>query len=86
MTTLSSIRTNLIMDSHEEKVADALKEAKEQAAKKDMDRRAKEIKDRQMAQLRQNLVSGQGLGTGMGPSRRYGRLWRRRTCSRRRYV
>jgi hypothetical protein len=66
--TLSSIRTNLIMDSHEEKVADALKEAKEQAAKKDMDRRAKEIKDRQMAQLRQNLVSGQGLGTGMGPT------------------
>jgi hypothetical protein len=65
--TLSSIRTNLIMDSHEEKIQDALKQAKEEAAKGEMQRQAKVIKDRQIAQLRQNLVSGQGLPTGPAP-------------------
>jgi hypothetical protein len=64
--TLSSIRTNLIMDSHEEKIQDALKQAKEEAANAEMRRQAKNIKDRQMAQLRQNLVSGQSLP--MGPT------------------
>ena len=64
--TLSSIRTNLIMDSHEEKIQDALKQAKEEAANAEMRRQAKNIKDRQMAQLRQNLVSGQGMGGPTG--------------------
>lgn len=59
--TISSIRTNLEMDSHEEKVHLALKQSKEDAAKDIMRQQAKNIKDRQMAQLRQNLVSGQGL-------------------------
>ena len=64
--TLSSIRTNLLMDSHEEKVHLALKQSKEDAAKDEMRRQAKNIKERQMQQLRQNFVSGQGLGGG-GP-------------------
>mmetsp|Transcript_18656 Transcript_18656/g.30932 ORF Transcript_18656/g.30932 Transcript_18656/m.30932 type:complete len:514 (+) Transcript_18656:456-1997(+) len=64
--TLSSIRTNLLMDSHEEKVHMALKQSKEDAAKVEMQRQAKNIKDRQMAQMRQNFVSGQGLGGGGG--------------------
>ena len=59
--TISSIRTNLEMDSHEEKVHLALKQSKEDAAKDIMRQQAKNIKDRQMAQLRQNLVSGQGF-------------------------
>jgi len=64
--TLSSIRTNLIMDSHEEKIHQALKESKEEQARAEMQRQAKTIKERQMAQLRQNFTSG---GAGMaGPS------------------
>jgi hypothetical protein len=65
--TLSSIRTNLLMDSHEEKVHLALKASKEDAAKDEMRRQAKNIKERQMAQMRQNFVSGQGLGGGGAP-------------------
>mmetsp|Transcript_1354 Transcript_1354/g.1809 ORF Transcript_1354/g.1809 Transcript_1354/m.1809 type:complete len:541 (-) Transcript_1354:1000-2622(-) len=64
--TISSIRTNLLMDSHEEKVHMALQEAKEQAAKDEMRRQAKTIKDRQMAQMRQNFVNGQGLSAISG--------------------
>jgi hypothetical protein len=54
------------MDSHEEIVHLALKQSKEDAAKDEMRRQAKNIKERQMQQLRQNFVSGQGLGGG-GP-------------------
>lgn len=56
--TLSAIRTNLIMDSHEEKVHLALKQTKEDHAKDEMRRKAKDIKDRQMAQMRMNFVQG----------------------------
>lgn len=56
--TLTSIRTNLLMDSHEEKIHLALKQSKEDAARDEMRSKAKQIKDRQMAQLRQNLVQG----------------------------
>lgn len=63
---LSSIRTNLIMDSHEEKVFLAMKQSKEDAARDEMRRQAKNIKDRQMAQLRQNLVNGQVSGPSGG--------------------
>lgn len=59
--TISSIRTNLLMDSHEEKVHNALKQSKEEAARDEMQRQAKAIKERQMAQMRQNMMSGQGL-------------------------
>lgn len=65
--TLSSIRTNLIMDSHEEKIQDALMQAKKEAADAEMRRQAKNINDRKMAQMRQNLVSGQGMPTGPAP-------------------
>lgn len=56
--TLSSIRTNLEMHSHEEEIANAIKDAKEAEAKKIADQRAKEAREREMANLRNNLVSG----------------------------
>ena len=62
--TLSSIRTNLLMDSHEEKVHLALKQSKEDSAKDEMRRQAKNIKERQMQAMRQNFVSGHGMGGG----------------------
>lgn len=58
--TLSSIRTNLIMDSHEERIHMALKQSKEEQAKDEMRRQVKNIKERQMAQLKQNFVHGGG--------------------------
>lgn len=60
--TLSTIRTNLIMDSHEEKIHMALKESKEAQAKEEMRKQAKNIQDRQMAQMRNNFVQGGGVG------------------------
>ena len=75
--TLSSIRTNLLMDSHEEKVHLALQESKQAAAKDEMRKQEKAIRERQMKQMRQNLVSGgisgamqgsmPGIGGGGGP-------------------
>lgn len=62
-TSLPAIRTNLLMDSHEEKVHMALKASKEQQAKDVMRQQAKNIQDRQMQQMRQNFVQG---GTGGG--------------------
>lgn len=73
--TLSSIRTNLLMDSHEEKVHLALKQSKEDAARDEMRRQEKIMRERQMKHMRQNLVSGgltgavqgmQGFGGGGG--------------------
>jgi hypothetical protein len=64
--TLSNIRSNLEMDSHEEKVYLAMKQSKEDAARETMRQQAKQIKDRQMAQLRQNLVHGQGMQAPSG--------------------
>jgi coatomer subunit delta len=61
--TLTSIRTNLLMDSHEEKIHLALKESKEAQAKDEMRRQAKNIQERHMAQLRNQFVQG---GTGGG--------------------
>jgi len=54
--TLSNIRTNLEMDSHEEKMAIMLEEKKKQDAKKMMDEKAKQIKERQMENLKNNLM------------------------------
>uniref|UniRef100_A0A7S1Y850 Coatomer subunit delta n=1 Tax=Grammatophora oceanica TaxID=210454 RepID=A0A7S1Y850_9STRA len=59
--TLSSIKTNLEMDSHEEKVAEALRKSKEDNARAEMMQREKDLREAQMAQLRQNLMNGQGL-------------------------
>jgi hypothetical protein len=60
--TLSTIRANLLMDSHEEKIHQALKESKEAQAKEHMRQQAKNIHDRQMAQMRNNFVQGGVLG------------------------
>ncbi|KAL3912664.1 MAG: hypothetical protein SGILL_006795, partial [Bacillariaceae sp.] len=57
--TLSAIRTNLLMDSHEEKIAKALQKSKEDAAKVEMAKKAKTLQEEKMAQLRQQFVSGQ---------------------------
>jgi coatomer subunit delta len=71
--TLSTIRTNLLMDSHEEKIHMALKQSKEEQARAEMQRQAKTIKERQMAQLRQNMMQGgitsamEGFGGGGNP-------------------
>lgn len=64
--TLPSIRTNLAMDSHEEKIHMALKESKEAQAKDAMRAQAKKIQERQMAQMRQNFVQGGGMGVVSG--------------------
>ena len=63
-TSLPSIRTNLLMDSHEEKIFLALKESKESQAKETMRQQAKTIQDRHLQQMRQNFVQG---GTGAAP-------------------
>jgi hypothetical protein len=57
--TLSAIRTNLLMDSHEEKIAKALQQSKEDAARAEMAKKAKALQEEKMAQLRQQFVSGQ---------------------------
>lgn len=67
-TNLSLIKSNLIMDSHEEKIHLALKQSKEEQAKEHMRKQEKIIKDRKMAQLRHNLVQGGGGGGADGPS------------------
>lgn len=67
-TSLPSIRTNLLMDSHEEKIHMALKESKEALAKDEMRRQAKNIQDRQMQQMRQNFVQGGTGAAGAGIS------------------
>jgi coatomer subunit delta len=66
-TTLSSIRTNLLMDSHEEKIYLAMQESKEEQARENMRKQAKTIKERQMAQMRANMMQG-GTGAPMGVS------------------
>ncbi|KAL7578378.1 hypothetical protein ACA910_012780 [Epithemia clementina (nom. ined.)] len=56
--TLSSIRTNLLMESHEEKIHMALKLAKEEEAKKKGENVAAELRKQKMENLRHNLVTG----------------------------
>lgn len=70
--TLSSIRTNLLMDSHEEKIHLALKQSKEEQAKEEMKRQVKNIRERQMAQLKHNLGGGSGHGPPMGGMEGFG--------------
>lgn len=69
--TLTNIRTNLLMDSHEEKIAMAMKQSKEETAKEEMRRQAKNIKERQMQQLRNNFVQG-GVGGVAGGMEGFG--------------
>ena len=58
--TLGSIRTNLIMDSHEEKIAMALQESKEEEARKRMREQANKIREQKIKQGQQALFQGGG--------------------------
>jgi len=62
---LSDIRTNLAMDSHEEKIAIMMENKKKEEARKAMEDRAKMIKERQMEALKNNIM-GQGNTTAPG--------------------
>ena len=61
---ITDIRNNLLMHSHEEIIAQAMKKEKEDEAKKKMQEQAQVIKKRQMEQLRDNFAGGGG-GAGM---------------------
>jgi len=75
---LSAIRTNLLMDSHEEKIAIALQKSKQDAARAEMQKKAQALKEERHAQMRQTLMTGQtssaptgrmeGFGGGGAPS------------------
>lgn len=78
---LNSIRTNLIMDSHEEKIQMALKESKEAQARDHMRAEAKKIQDQKMATMGSNFMKGgthaasggmEGFGGGGGPQQQAG--------------
>jgi len=55
--TLSTIRTSLAMESHEEKMYLMMKESKEKSAKEEMQKQAKAIQDRQMQQMKNNFMN-----------------------------
>jgi len=62
---LSDIRTNLQMESHEEQVHIMMEEKKKEDAKKAMEEKANEIKKRQMEALKDNFM---GNGSSGGPT------------------
>eukprot|EP00978_Attheya_sp_CCMP212_P004456 scaffold9725_cov45-Attheya_sp.AAC.1 len=65
---IASIRTNLLMDSHEEKMHVMVEESKRAKAKEIMRSKAKGIKDQQMQQLKNSFMNGQmpTMGSGGG--------------------
>ena len=63
--TLSSIRNNLEMESHEEKVHLAMMEAKKKEAQAKADKVAADLRKQKMAQMQHNIMSG-GTGPQMG--------------------
>lgn len=65
--TLTTIRANLEMESHEEKMADMIQKSKEEEARANMRQQAARIKEQQMKTLRENFVSGSN-----GPSKPVG--------------
>jgi hypothetical protein len=69
---LSSIRTNLAMDSHEEKIHMALMEAKKQAAQKEMQLKAKTLQEQKMANMRQTFVNGEAAPNAPGKMAGFG--------------
>eukprot|EP00934_Nitzschia_sp_Nitz4_P007439 Nitzschia sp. Nitz4//scaffold150_size53981//41239//43164//NITZ4_006684-RA/size53981-augustus-gene-0.13-mRNA-1//-1//CDS//3329537092//7429//frame0 len=69
---LSSIRTNLLMDSHEEKIAKALQQSKEEQARQEMQQKAKLLQEQKMANLRQTFVSGQAPTGQLGGMEGFG--------------
>lgn len=69
---LSSIRTNLLMDSHEEKIAIALRQSREEQARHEMQQKAKALQEQKMANLRQTFVTGQAPTAPMGGMEGFG--------------
>lgn len=69
---LSSIRTNLLMDSHEEKIAIALRQSREEQARQEMQQKAKALQEQKMAALRQTFVSGQAPTGPLGGMEGFG--------------
>ncbi len=69
---LSSIRTNLLMDSHEEKIAIALRQSREEQARQEMQQKAKSLQEQKMAVLRQTFVSGQAPTAPLGGMEGFG--------------
>ena len=59
---ISSVKANLLMDSHEEKMHNMIKESKEEAAREEMRKQAKSIQDRKMVQMRQEFAMRNGIG------------------------
>lgn len=69
---LSSIRTNLLMDSHEEKIAKALQQSKEEQARLEMQQKAKSLQEQKMAAMRQNFMTGQAPTGSLGGMEGFG--------------
>jgi len=65
---LSAIQTNLLMDSHEEKIAIALQKSKQEAARAEMQKKAKTFQDEKM----RNAFSGQGSSGPTGRMEGFG--------------
>ena len=70
--TLSSIRNNLEMDSHEEKVHLALMDAKKKEAQAKADKVAADLRKQKMAQMQQNIISGGTAGPRLGGMEGFG--------------
>jgi hypothetical protein len=70
--TLSSIRNNLEMDSHEEKIQMALKQAKMDEARAQGEQKAKLLRAQKLSQIQQNLVSGGTAGPRLGGMEGFG--------------
>lgn len=69
---LSSIKTNLLMDSHEEKIAIALRQSREEQARHEMQQKAKSLQEQKMAALRHTFVSGQAPTAPLGGMEGFG--------------
>lgn len=69
---VSTIRTNLEMDSHEEKIAVMMEEKKKEDARKAMEEKATEIKKRQMENFKANMMGEGGGGVQQGGMQGFG--------------
>lgn len=63
--TISAVQSNLLMDSHEEKMQLLIEEKKKETARKAMEEKANEIKKRQMENLKANIMNGMGSENGL---------------------
>lgn len=70
--TLNTIRTNLLMDSHEEKIQTAIRENQEAEARKRMMDQAKKIQEQKMQQTKQNFFQGGGGSAPLGGMEGFG--------------